>query len=108
MLLRFPWLRRARPRFLRSWKWSRPSRGASSVGRLAVPITTEASVPVVTTVAEDDDSFIRAVGQAIQGNRGDSAEQRKAVARSNTWEARAEQFLDIVAQVLNSKRASAG
>ena len=64
-------------------------------------------LPVVT-VAEDDDSFIRAVGQAIQGNRGDSAEQRKAVARSNTWEARAEQFLDIVAQVLNSKRASAG
>ena len=64
-------------------------------------------LPVVT-VAEDDDSFIRAVGQAIQGNRGDSAERRKAVARSNTWKARAEQFLDMVTQVLNSKRASAG
>jgi glycosyltransferase involved in cell wall biosynthesis len=81
-----------------------------------------AGLPVVSTaipeaakysgtvsVAADTDAFLGAVRAALQGDHEASRVRGQALARENTWEDRAETFLELVRGVIDARElAGAG
>lgn len=51
-------------------------------------------------LAETEEAFVSAIGDAVQSNNEKNIKQRTAVAATNTWEARVEEFWEIVEGVL--------
>ncbi|MFT4666027.1 MAG: teichuronic acid biosynthesis glycosyltransferase TuaH [Polaribacter sp.] len=47
-------------------------------------------------LTETEEAFVSAVGEAVQSNSEENIQQRTAVAATNTWEARVEEFWNIV------------
>ena len=59
----------------------------------------------VITIASDVSSFIAGVAGALQDDGNERKALRQKVAAENTWEARAQRFLEIIDEVMTMKRA---
>jgi glycosyltransferase involved in cell wall biosynthesis len=57
-------------------------------------------------MAPNDDAFVRAIGEALRGDRDAARVRGQATARENTWQQRAQVLLDIIREVIEARAAT--
>lgn len=78
---------------------------AAGLPVVASSIPEAAKYADVVAVAADDDSFVWAVGDALNGDRNTARQRGQAIAQQNTWAERAKRLVEIMEDV--GRRAAA-